>query len=217
MTNQLEIDVEEELEWDPEVDARRITVTAHDGAVTLSGYVPSYVDKIRAVCVAEHVHGVKAIANEVEVRLQYPMAPRKGSEIAEVIAHFFKSSTVLSHLDIHAEVADGHVTLTGRVEWKYESDEAERTVGRVLGVTTVTNLIGLEPRASLSQVEAQIANALARHAALDARQIHVAMSGTTAILSGHVHSFEEARIARNAAWSAPGVAVVDDHLLAIHP
>ena len=76
---------------------------------------------------------------------------------------------MLSHLDIHAEVADGHVTLIGKVEWKYESDEAERMVGRVLGVTTVTNLIGLQPRASLSQVEAQIANALARHAANAAR------------------------------------------------
>jgi osmotically-inducible protein OsmY len=217
MTNQLQRDVEDELEWDPKVDARHIIVTAHNGAVTLSGDVPSYVDKLRAVSVVEHVHGVKAIANEVEVRLQHPSASRKDSEIAESIAHVFESSAVLSHSDVQAEVADGRVTLTGTIEWKYQSDEAERMVSSVLGVTTVTNLIALQPRSTLAQAEEQISNELFRNTGLDARQIHVVMCGTTAVLSGQVHSFEEARIARDAAWAAPGVWTVDDHLLAIHP
>jgi osmotically-inducible protein OsmY len=90
-------------------------------------------------------------------------------------------------------------------------------VNHLLGVTSVTNRIKIKPRAAAAKVERQITNALARHAALDARQIHVTISGTKAVLSGHVHSFDEARIAKSAAWSAPGISAVDDHLLAIHP
>src|ERR1019366_2453904 len=214
--NQLQIDVQQELKWDPKVDARRIAVTAHDGAVTLTGYVPSYFDKTRAVTAAEHIHGVKAIADEIEVRL-HQRNTRDDSDIAESVAHILEWNAALADQDVQAKVSQGHVTLTGKVAWNYQRDEAELTVNRVLSVTSVTNRITVKPRVAASSVEKQITNALARHAALDARQIHVSMSGPKAVLTGHVHSFEEARIAKNAAWSAPGVLAVDDHLLAIHP
>jgi VCBS repeat-containing protein len=212
--SQLQMDVQQELKWDPKVDARHIAVTAHDGAVTLTGYVPSYFYKTRAVTAAEHVHGVKAIADEIEVRLHQA---RDDSDIAESVAHILEWNAALADQDVQATVSHGHVTLTGKVAWNYQRDEAELTVNRVLSVTSVTNRITVKPRVAASSVEKQITNALARHAVLDARQIHVSMSGTKAVLTGHVHSFVEARIAKAAAWSAPGVLAVDDHLLAIHP
>ena len=215
-SSQLQIDVQAELKWDPKVDARHIAVTAHDGVVTLVGYVPTYFDRMRAVTAAENVHGVKAVADELEVYL-YQAHAKEDSDIADSVVHIFEWNSALSDQDIKAEVSDGRVILTGEVDWNYQRDEAAREVNNLVGVTSVTNRLTVKPRMAAAKVEKQITNALARHAALDARQIHVTMSGTKAVLSGHVHSFDEARIVKNAAWSAPGISAVDDHLLAIHP
>jgi VCBS repeat-containing protein len=215
-SNQLQMDVQEELKWDPKVDARHIAVTAHDGAVTLTGSVPTYFDRMRAVTATEHVHGVKAIADELEVHIHQAHA-KEDSDIADSVVHVLEWNSALSDQDIKATVSSGRVVLTGEVDWNYQRDEAERAVNNLLGVTSVTNRLTVKPRVAAAKVEKQITNALARHAALDARQIHVTMSGTRAVLSGHVHSFDEARIAKNAAWSASGISAVDDHLLAIHP
>jgi VCBS repeat-containing protein len=210
--NQLQSDVQEELKWEPEVDARHIVVTADESAITLSGYVPSYYEKTRAVAAAERVNGVKAVADELEVRV-HATHVKNDSDIAVSIAHVFEWNSTLSHENIKATVSHGNVTLTGEVTWNYESDEAERVINHLLGVQSVVNRITVKPRVMATTVEKQITNALARHAALDARQIHVSRRGTKAILTGHVHSIEEARIARGAAWSAPGVTDVEDHLV----
>jgi osmotically-inducible protein OsmY len=210
--NQMQLDVQQALKWDPAVDERHVAVTANDGAVTLSGHVPSYFAKISAVSATERVYGVKAVADEIEVRL-HNAHTRDDSDIAESVAHTLEWNTVLASQRIQAKVTDGHVTLTGEVAWKYERDEAGRAINRVLGVKSVVNLITVKPRAVAAQVEKQIARALTRHAALDARQIYVTTSGKKAILTGHVHSLDEDRIAKNAAWSAPGISEVDDHLV----
>jgi VCBS repeat-containing protein len=210
--NQLQSDVQEELKWEPEVDARHIVVTADESAITLSGYVPSYYEKTRAVAAAERVNGVKAVADELEVRF-HATHVKSDSDIAASVAHVLEWNSTLSHENIKAKVSHGNVTLDGEVTWNYERNEAERVINHLLGVQSVVNLITVKPRVMASSVERQITNALARHAALDARQIHVSRRGTKAILTGHVHSIEEARIARGAAWSAPGVTDVEDHLV----
>jgi osmotically-inducible protein OsmY len=194
------------------VDARHVAVTTKDGAVTLSGAVPSYFQKTEAVIATERVYGVKAVADELEVRL-HDAHTRDDSDIAESVAHILEWNAVLASQHIQAKVANGLVTLTGQVAWNYERDEAARTVNRVLGVKAVVNRITVKPRVVAAQVERQIANALARHAALDARQIHVTTTGTKAVLTGHVHSLDEVRVAKSAAWSAPGITSVDDRLL----
>ena len=186
-------------------NARHIAVTAHDGAVTLTGYVPTYFDRMRAVTATERVYGVKAVADELEIHLHEANA-KEDSDIADCIVHVLEWNTALSNQEIKAAVSSGRITLSGEVDWNYQRDEAERAVNHLVGVTSVTNCIKVKPRVAAAKVEKQITNALARHAALDARQIHVTMSGTKAVLSGHVHSFQEARIAKNAAWSAPGVS-----------
>ena len=210
--SQLQTDVQQELKWEPGVDARHIAVTTKDGAVTLSGSVPSYFDKTRAVAATERVYGVKAVADELEVHLRDAHA-RDDSDIAESVAHILEWNATLASEHIQAKVANGHVTLTGKVAWNYEREEAGRAINHVLGVKSVVNRITVKPRVVAAQVEKQITNALARHAALDARQIHVTTSGTKAVLSGHVHSLDEDRVARTAAWSAPGITDVDDRLL----
>jgi osmotically-inducible protein OsmY len=210
--NQLQNDVQQELKWEPKVDARHLVVTADDGAVTLSGYVPSYFEKTRAVAATERVYGVKAVADEIEVRL-HATHTRTDSDIAESIAHILRWNATLAGQRIQAKVSNGHVTLTGEVVWNYEREEAEHAVNRVLGVTSVVNRITVQPRVVAVQVESKITTALARHAALDARQIHVTTRGTKAVLTGHVHSLDEDRIAKGAAWSAPGITEVDDRLI----
>jgi osmotically-inducible protein OsmY len=205
----LESEVKEALDWSPQVDARHIAVSANGGALTLSGNVPTYLAKTRAVDVAERVFGVKAVADELEVRLLKPFS-RDDSDIAESIARVFESNVELAKHNLKAKVAEGHVTLTGSVDWNYERVEAQRAVARILGVTLVLNHISVKPRATAAEVQAHITNALTRHAALDARQIHVAVSGDKAVLSGHVHSLDEARSARTAAWAAPGISQVED-------
>lgn len=210
--NQIQTDVQQELKWEPGVDARHIVVTAEDSAITLAGYVPSYYEKTRAVAAAERVCGVKAVADELEVRL-HAEHEKEDSVIAASVAHVLKWNSALSRQKIQAKVSNGHVTLTGEVTWNYERDEATRLITHLLGVQSVVNRITVKPRVIASKVEKQITNALARHAALDARRIHVTTNGTKAVLSGHVHSLDEVRIAKAAAWSAPGVTGVEDHLV----
>jgi osmotically-inducible protein OsmY len=213
--SQLQTDVQQELKWEPLVDSRHIAVTTKDGAVTLSGYVSSYFAKTRALAATEHVYGVKVVADELEVRLLKAHV-RDDSDIALSVARVLDWNTSLASEHIQAKVANGHVTLTGEVNWSHAREEAVNAVHRVLGVTAVTDRITVKPRAVIAQVEKQITNALARHAQLDARQIHVTTSGSTATLTGHVHSLDEARVAKTAALSAPGISKVND-LLAIEP
>ena len=209
---QLQTDVQQELKWAPQVDARHVALTTKDGAVTLSGHVPSYIQKVRAVAAAERVYGVKAVADEIEVRI-HEAHTREDSDIAESVARVLEWNLEFVDLDIQARVANGHVTLTGEVTSNFQRDDAASAVHHILGVKAVTNGITVKPRAVIAQVEKQIANALARHAQLDARQILVTTSGSTATLTGHVHSLDEARVAKSAALSAPGISKVNDRLV----
>jgi osmotically-inducible protein OsmY len=208
----LESSVKDALDWNPQVDTRHVAVSAEGGAVTLSGYVPTFLAKVRAVNTAEGVFGVKAVADELEVRLQKPFE-KDDSAIAESIVRVFETNVDLAKFNLKAKVAGGHVTLTGIVDWNFEREEAQRAVTRILGVSLILNDITVKPRGTATEVQTQIANALTRHAVLEARQIHVVTSENKAILSGHVHSLDEARVARTAAWYAPGITQVEDHIL----
>jgi osmotically-inducible protein OsmY len=187
-------------------------VAAEHGAVTLSGYVSSYYEKTRAVSTAEHVYGVKAVADEIEVRLHATHA-KEDSEIARSVAYILEWNTVLAGQQITAAVSNGHITLTGEVDWDYVRQEASRATEYVLGVKSVVNRIVVKPPDTSSEVEKRIRNALTRNAAINARQVHVATLGNKAVLSGHVHSLAEDRIAKNAVWKAKGIAEVEDRLL----
>ena len=209
---QIRDDVIDELRWDPQVsDPDAIGVAVKDGAVTLTGRVPTYGQKLAAARAASRVYGVKAVADELQVKLRGE--PRDDSDIARAIAHVLEWNTNIPEGKVQARVQAGWVMLEGEVEWDYQRHEVERMVRHVRGVVGITNNIVVMPPVSPARIEAEIEEAFKREAEVDARHISVAVSDHTAKLYGHVHSLNEASAARAAAASAPGVAAVESNLV----
>lgn len=204
-------DVIRELRWDPQVsDPAAIGVAAEEGAVTLTGHTPTYAEKLAAARAAARVYGVKAVADDLKVRLA---GERDDSDIARAIAHVLENNTQIPEGKVHARVQGGWVTLEGQVEWDYQRREVERMTRHVRGVVGLRNLITVTPPVSPSKVETTIEDAFKREAEVDARHISVQVSDHTAKLYGHVHSLTEATAAAAAAASAPGIASVESHLV----
>jgi osmotically-inducible protein OsmY len=209
---QLKDDVIEELRWDPQIsDADAIGVGVKDGAVILSGHVPSYAEKLAAAQAAERVNGVKAVANDLKVEL--PGAPRDDVDIAEAIAHVLEWNVQVPEDRVHATVEHGWVTLEGDVDHDHQRREVERMARHVRGVTGLLNNITVRPPANPAQVQTLIEEMFKRQAEADAVHIRVEVSDHTARLYGQVHSLQEANAAVAAAASAPGVASVQSHLV----
>ena len=205
-------DVERELRWDPQVsDPDAIGVGVKDGAVTLTGRVPTYGQKLAAVRAASRVYGVKAVADELQIKLFGE--PRDDSDVAQAIAHVLQWNTNIPEGKVRARVQAGWVTLDGQVDWDYQRHEVERMVRHVRGVVGITNNIGVTPQVTSDRVQAEIEEAFKREAEVDARHISVVVSDHTAKLYGHVHSLNEATAATSAAAAAPGVAGVESHLV----
>jgi len=205
-------DVERELRWDPQVsDPDAIGVAVKDGAVTLTGRVPTYGQKLAAARAASRVYGVKAVADELQIKLSGE--PRDDSDVAQAIAHVLEWNTNIPEGKVRARVQAGWVTLDGQVEWDYQRHEVERMVRHVRGVVGITNNIMVTPRVSAERVQAEIEEAFKREAEVDARHVSVVVSDHTAKLYGHVHSLNEATAATTAAAAAPGVASVESHLV----
>jgi osmotically-inducible protein OsmY len=209
---EIRADVIRELQWDPQVtDPNAIGVAVQHGAVTLTGNVPSYAQKLAAVRAAARVYGVKAVADEIRVRLSGEAGD--DADIAQAIAHVFESNTQIPEGKVHARVQAGWVTLEGQVGYDYQRREVERMVRHVRGVVGITNNIAVTPPASPDTVQAEIEDAFRREAEVDARHLKVAISDHTATLYGHVHSLHEATAAAAAAAAAPGIARVENRLL----
>jgi osmotically-inducible protein OsmY len=210
--NEIREDVISELQWDPQItEPEAIGVAVQDGAVTLTGHVSTYAERLAAARAAERVYGVKAVANDLKVKLSG--APRDDSDIARAIAHVLEWNVRVPEGKVQARVSDGWVTLEGEVEYEYQRHEVERMVHNVRGVVGVTDAITVKPPVSPEKVQAVIEDAFKREAEIDARHIRVEVSDHTAKLYGHVHSLHEAAAARAAAAAAPGVATVESHLL----
>jgi osmotically-inducible protein OsmY len=209
--SEIKEDVTNELLWDPQItEPEAIGVAVQDGAVTLTGHVSTYAQRLAAARAAERVYGVKAVANDLEVKLSG--SPRDDSDIARAIAHVLEWNVQVPGGKVHARVSDGWVTLAGEVEYEYQRHEVERMVRNVRGVAGVTDLVTVKPPVSPVKVQAVIEDALKREAEVDARHIRVEVSDHTAKLYGQVHSLQEAAAARAAAAAAPGVAMVESHL-----
>ena len=209
---QLKDDVLEELRWNPQIsDADAIGVGVKDGAVILSGHVPSYAEKLAAAQAAERVNGVKAVANDL--RVERPGAPRDDVDIAEAIAHVLEWNVQVPEGRVHATVEHGWVTLEGNVDHDHQRREVERMARHVRGVTGLLNNITVRPPANPAQVQTLIEEMFKRQAEVAAVHIRVEVSDRTARLYGQVHSLQEANAAQAAAASAPGVASVESHLV----
>ena len=193
-----------QLSADPSFDASMIGVTSSEGVVTLSGYVDTYFARLAAERAARRVYGVKAVANELDVKLAQE---RIDPDIAKDALQALKNRIDVPP-GLAVTVRDGYVSLTGTVEWKYQKEAADRAVRYLRGVRGVFNNIELKPQVAPKDVQRRITEALHRHAAIDARRIHVGASGPTVTLDGSVRSWVERDEAERAAWTVSGVANV---------
>ena len=204
-------DVEDELRWDPDIDATDIGVAVHNGVVTLAGFVRSYAQRTEAERDAKRVAGVVGVANDIEVRLPV-LDQRPDPEIARDAASALKAELPFSSENIKVVMRDGWLTLEGAVEWNYARERAESSVKRVRGVKGVTNSITLKPKVQPHEVRRKIEDALRRSAEIDASRITVEANGDEVILRGTVKSWAERQEAGRAAWAAPGVTRVDNRI-----
>jgi osmotically-inducible protein OsmY len=207
--DELRRDVEQELEWEPSVDERRIGVSVVEGIVTLGGEVGSYEEKWKAERTAERVEGVRGIANDLVVR---SVAERSDTDIAKAAADALQWNVVVPDDRVKVTVDKGWVTLTGELPWDYQRRAAERAVRSLRGVRGVVDLIVVTPRAEPEQVKERIEQTFKREAALDANRITVQASGGEVTLRGSVRSWVERHEAEKAAWAAPGVRAVHNYI-----
>lgn len=201
--------VQQQLEWDPEVDAGAIGVAAKDGSVTLTGYIDSYAGKLAAERVAKRVRGVRAVANDIEVRLKLD---RTDADIAVDAARALDLYASIPK-GVQAAVHDGHVTLTGTVTWLFQKIHAEKVVRHIRGVRGVFNHLAVAPRAVEHDVHHRINAALHRNANLDAKRIAVSVAGDTVTLTGTVNTWFERDAAERATADAPGIGTVVNRIV----
>jgi len=211
--NDLELkkNVESELNWEPSINAAEIGVAVKDGIVTLTGRVQSYWDKVEAEHAVDRVAGVKAVVNEIEIRLPYA-SERTDEDIARAAIDNLKWSVLVPADKIKVKVSKGWVTLEGTVDWQFQKTAAEKAVRKLIGVIGVSNLVDVKPRVSKHEVKATIENALKRSAELDASRIKVETDGDKVTLTGTVHSLSEKEEAERAAWRSPGVRSVENRI-----
>ena len=207
---QLQQAVLDAFNWEPSVQAGHIGVTANAGVVTLSGHVDSYAKKLAAETAARRVRGVKAVAEEIVVRLAFDTG-RSDEDIAAAAIERLSWNVSVPKDSVVVRVEDGWVTLTGQVDYWYQKDAVEQDVRPLHGVLGVSNQTTIKPHVDTSNLSDDITHALHRSWFFNPDNVHVRADGGKVVLSGTVHSFDERQIAARTAWSAPGAtSVVND-------
>jgi osmotically-inducible protein OsmY len=201
--------VMQQLEWDPAVDATAIGVTARDGSVTLTGFIDTYAAKLAAERAAKRVYGVRAVANDIEVRLKLG---RTDADIAADVAMALRIHSSIPEA-VQAAVHHGHVTLTGTAAWLYQKQLAEKSAAHIRGVRHVVNLINVLPKAGERDVRRRIVQALHRSADIEASQITVTVADGVARLVGTARTWAQRDAAAHAAAAAPGIIMVDNQIV----
>jgi osmotically-inducible protein OsmY len=159
---ELQQDVVNELEWEPTIDAAEIGVAVKDGVVTLSGYVDSYVRKWAAERAAARVFGVRAVDEEIQVRLRGSLK-RSDEDIAGAVASVLEWNVLVPHDRVKVQVQDGLVTLSGEVDWGYQKFAAEEAVRYLMGVVWFGNQITVKPTVEPQNIKDKIVSAFQRN------------------------------------------------------
>jgi osmotically-inducible protein OsmY len=205
-------DIIDELDFDPSVhSSNNIGVAVQNGVVTLTGHVASYAEKLAAERAARRVAGVRAVAEEIEVR--YPSEKKTADDqIAERALKVMAWDASVPDDAISLRVERGWVTLEGSVPWYYQKRACEDAVRKLTGVAGVSNLIKVKPRVEAADVKDKIMAALKRNAEIEADAIRITVKDNTVTIDGKVKAWYERDLVEQAAWSAPGVASVIDRV-----
>jgi len=208
----LQVDVADELAWDPSISHTDVGVIVRDGVVTLTGTLPTLAEKHAVEDAVRRVEGVKGLVVDIDVKL-VPAHERSDRDIALAARRALEWNARVPAGAVMATVEKGQITLTGQVDWGYQRAAAEQAMHELIGVRGVANQVHVKPQVTNTQVEQRIKGALARHAERDAKHVNVRVDGSKVTVSGHVHSLAERDAVCGAAWSSPGVAVVVDDLV----
>ncbi len=213
---QIQTDVLEELQWDSRVQPNEIGVAVKDGIVTLTGWVDSYLKKIAAEEAAHRVRGIKAVVNDIEVRLP-GSAERTDADLAAAVLNALKWDAAIPAGKVDVTVSQGWVTLKGEVDHGFQKRDALRAICRLSGTKGITNLMMVKPQPAPQDLKSQIEKALVRNAQTDAKYITVEVQGSEVILRGAVSSYAEKKAAEETASSASGVTEVDNRIIVSLP
>ncbi len=206
----LRLEIIDELDFEPSIRSENIGVSVSSGVVTLTGHVESYAEKLAAERAVTRLKGVKALAMELDVKLPSAYLT-SDDEIAKRAVGVLKWSVGTPDA-VKIKVENGWITLSGSVDWAYQKQSAEKAVNKLTGVRGISNLIAIKATVSPSNVREKIEKAFLRNAELEADRITVKASDGTITLEGAVKTWHERQIAEQAAWSAPGVTTVEDHI-----
>jgi osmotically-inducible protein OsmY len=204
--------IQDELEYLPHVDAAAIGVTIEDGVVVLTGHVKTYAEKKAAEQAVKRIKGVRAVAEELEVRVSSELA-LDDAAIASRCLDVIRWNTAIPDQLIQVEVQHGWVTLEGGVEWQYQKEAAFKAIQKLAGVTGLTNLLTVKPEVTSDNIKALIEDAWARNSELNADRVKVSVTGDQVTIEGYVHRWLERKAVEHAAWAVAGVKNVENHVL----
>jgi osmotically-inducible protein OsmY len=201
----------DELAWQPDIDESDLGVTVRGGVVTLTGHAKSYAEKHAAEAAAGRVTGVRAIADEMDVR--YSSSVDHGdAQLSRRAFDVISWDLSVPKNRVKINIEKGWVTLEGDVDWHFQKQAAEADIRNLPGVMGVSNAIEIKPKAQVFNVEKQIRAAFRRNAEFEAENIVVTAVGRTVTLTGQVGTYYERTLAAETAWSAPGVTQVHELL-----
>jgi len=209
----LQKDVAAELKWEPRLNEDEIGIAVKDGIVTLTGSVPDYSQRRIAAKAAERVAGVRAVAQELTVKVP-DLFRRTDTELARQVVNALSWDIEVPGT-VKAKVDSGWVTLDGEVEWQWQRNAAERAVRYLTGVKGVSNQVTIKAYASPYDVAQGIKAALHRAADVEAKKVQVTAMDGKVVLTGTVRTWPERAEVERAAWSASGVTAVDDQLAVV--